>query len=57
MSLHLDNENTQLLQELITQTMDDVKELTRQVSEINILLKATVENNSDITKTLEKCAV
>lgn len=34
------------------QTMDNVRELTQQVSEVKALLSSTMENNNDINKLL-----
>lgn len=48
----MSEENSHVLQELIMQTMDNVRELTQQVSEVKALLSSTMENNNDINKLL-----
>ena len=48
----MSEENSHVLQELIMQTMDNVRELTKQFSEVKTLLSSSMQNNNDINKLL-----
>ena len=48
----MSEESSTVLKDLIMQTMDDVRELTKQISEVKTLLRSTVESNNDINRLL-----
>lgn len=48
----MSEESSAVLKDLIMQTMDNVRELTKQISEVKTLLRSTVESNNDINRLL-----
>lgn len=48
----MNEESSAVLKDLIMQTMDNVRELTKQISEVKTLLRSTVESNNDINRLL-----